>query len=106
MKKYNMRLDDVKVTCTGTRTVSPRNQEASLAKVYIGAVYDGVVKETLCGTLPATIHPSQLYNVKCDVDIVGDYVKIQTGRADFKLTFSDVNVIGTGKYGGKMFNRD
>jgi hypothetical protein len=85
----------------------PNADLANLAKVYIGAVYEGVgVKEKLCGTMPATVHNSTVYNIKCDDDVVGDYVKIQTGRVDFMLAFSDVSVIATGKYGGKMFNKD
>jgi hypothetical protein len=56
--------------------------------------------------MPATVHNSTVYNIKCDGDVVGDYVKIQTGRVDFMLAFSDVSVIATGKYGGKMFNKD
>lgn len=83
-------------------------KDASLAKVYIGANYKGAgEKEKFCGALPAAIEPSTVYNVKCDTDVVGDYVKIQSGIASFKLTFSDVNVIATGKYGGgEMFNKD
>ena len=56
--------------------------QGNKAAVYVG--------NTLCGTLPATLEASKVYNFNCVTS--GDFVKIVTGRTDGFLTFANVNV--------------
>ena len=63
------------------------------AKIYIGETIGE--KETLCGAMPASVEYSKFYNFECQ--LVGDYIKIVTGRPDGNLSFAHVKVIADDK---------